>query len=84
MLIANQYCEVRSWASAPSKAARCWVGSASATERELAHVEVDMLRRVVIDIGQGHEVPEERVPVNRVVHAELQVPDGQAHARPDG
>lgn len=40
---------------------------------ELAAVEVQVLRRKVVHVSEGHEVLEERIPSGRIVHATSQV-----------
>jgi hypothetical protein len=47
-------------------------GSRPGLERELGPVEVVVLGGVVIDLSQGHRVPEERIPPDREVHPPAQ------------
>ena len=56
----NAWCPV-----APEPCARsvAWV------ECQLSAVEVEMLGRVVIHVGQGHDIGEERVPAGWEAHA---------------
>ena len=49
-----------------------------AGESELPPAEAEMLCRVVVDVGDGHEILEERVPADRVVHAAAQMRVGLA------
>lgn len=49
------------------------VSVTSAGQRELVAVEVEVLSREVIDVGQGHLVAEERIPPGGEPHGSRQV-----------
>jgi hypothetical protein len=42
-----------------------------ARQRELIAVKAEVLHRVLVDVGQRHEILEERVPANRIAQADV-------------